>query len=785
MSPGYGEDGMEIATSDKDTLLTKIMQLDYVKGVMTDNGLTSIYGKSDVGEGKIICGEKTLNNSGENAVDIREYLGYDVKAFYYIADIFEDEVVYVMPSDKNEILTVSAEDFNSFKDNRFSYYNGSKDRSVRVSEDLKVIYNGLAKTSFTENIFKIPNGNITLIAPNDGTFETAIINSYISMYVSFVDGKENIIYNKAYSSDGTNPESLNLEKAIEEGTLGIYDDKGNKLDFSEIAEGSVIDVRKNEDIIQIIVNKNSLDFTISKKAKDDWGRDYIGDGQNEYFIDDAYTNAADADLYSLGDNVKIHFNSFGKVAWIEKTSAYTMKVGYLLKVIIDDESGTDDIIYLKLIDDEGKAVRYQLAEKVKFGDQETVDQADYLRLKPTEVQKKLQGQKCILGYNLTKDKLIDMIELPLNKREGENRLQLIYDSKGEKVIYKPDGFGYFKDYTWTNDSTRVFTLPTDEALANDETKYNCVARTSVFMTQGSYPVISYGTTSGANLAEYMVLQKDVVKQNDFSDSKQIFFIVSGVEEGLSPDDEPATVLSGFKTSEYKTGSKVTEMTLYAKEDAGEDRQGNSVNPAKFATDTLSMNEEKNPNPIYYQIKPGDIIRYTYDSEEMYPTGIELFFRADMENPYFTNGAKGAIPGSVGIVDETLSPDYRYNPFVFTGSDGTLSGSVTDFNASKRVMYGFVHSLNNEISTVTTQDLTAESYDPNLGGGKYVKTYVPMRGSSTRVTVDIDGKNISAKVAAITDIKPYDKYFSECSKILSVSSNGYYITIFVINGEWGK
>ena len=53
------------------------------------------------------------------------------------------------------------------------------------------------------------------------------------------------------------------------------------------------------------------------------------------------------------------------------------------------------------------------------------------------------------------------------------------------------------------------------------------------------------------------------------------------------------------------------------------------------------------------------------------------------------------------------------------------------------------------------------------------------------TIDIDGKNVSAKVAAITDIKPYNKYFSECSKILEVSSNGYYITIFVINGEWGK
>ena len=785
MSVGYGTDGKQLATNDTDTLLTKFMQVDYIEGVITDNGITSLYGKSDVGEKQILCAGKVLGNSGENAVGVRELLGYNVKTFYYIAENLENEVVIAYPLDKNEILTIDAEDFNSFKDNRISYYNGEKDRTVNLSDDLKMVYNGLALTKFTDETFKISNGTITLIAPEGGKYETVIIESFKSMYVAYIDSKDYVIYNKAYSKDGKNPQSLPLDAAIENGTLGIYAGDGKKLDFSEITEGSVIDVRQNGDIIKIILNKQSEDFKIKSKGEDDFDRPVIDDGEKTYLLDDAYINAEDAEKYSIGDTVKVHLNSFGKVAWIEKASTYTMDVGYLLRVIKDEDNGDDENVQIKLVDDEGKVVRYQLAEKVRFGDEETVEQTSYSKLKPSEIYKKLQGQKCILGYNLTKDKLIDMIELPLNRREGEDRLQLVYDSKGEKIMYKPDGFGYFKDYTWANDSTRVFTLPTDEALLNDETKYSCVERTAVFSSQGSYPVISYGTTSKANLAEYMVLQKDVVKQNDFSDSKQIFFIVSAVEEGLSPNDEPAVVLEGYKTSEYKTGSKVTEMTLYSEDDAGEDRQGNPVNPAKMATDTLSMNVAANPNPTYYKIKPGDIIRYTYDSEEIYPTGIELFWRADMENPYFKDGARGGIPGSIGIVDKTLSPDYRYNPFVFTGSDGKLSETVTDFYASKRVMYGFVQSFDNEISTVTTQDLTAEGYDPNLGGGKYVKTYVPMRGSSTRVTIDIDGKNVSAKVAAATDIKPYDKYFSECSKILSVNSNGYFITIFVINGEWGE
>lgn len=785
MRPSFGADGAQISTSEKDTFLTGIVKIDYVKGVMTDNGVTSLYGKSDVGKSFIVCGTKTLNNRGDNAALAREYIGYNVKAFYSVADANENDVIYVMPTNKNNVIEINASDVNYFKDGRLNYVLGRSDKNVTLAKNVKMIYNGMAKKSFSESDFLFDDGTVRVIAPSGNNYETVIIDKYVSMYASFVDSGDKIIYNKAYSKDGTVPRSINLEKAYEEKTLGIFDRDGKKLEFSDLKAGMILDVAQSGDVVKIIAGEEKIaNFAVKETGEDDILGEYVSDGENTYYIDGAYQSAADKTALVINTTVNLYLNSFGKVAWADKESSYKLKVGYLLRVTSDDELG-DETVWLKILNTEGGTARYQAAEKVKFGDADTEDSAKYVRLKSNDFYKKMQSYESgIIGYRLNDDGMVELVELPLLHRGGENRLQLVYDSNGEKVKYKPDGFGYFKDYTWTGNDTKVFTTPIEETT--DESKYSCTNR-DILQSQADYAFKSYGTNKNGNLAEYLVMQKDVVKSMNFGASYHSFFIVSDVSYELDPDDEPAIRLSGYKTNGYKVGANVSEMTLYAKDDAGEDREGNKVNPALMATDTLSMDVEKNPKPVYYKIKAGDIIRYTYDSEEIYPNAIELLWRADMENPYFgaKGGAKGGIAGSVGVIDSTLTDSGRYNPFVFNDSNGTISGSVTDAYSSYRVMYGFVYSVDNNISTVTTQDLTVEPYDENLGGGKYFKTFVPMRGSATKVLVNFDKKNVTAKVGTLDDVKPYSEYFNECSKMLTITENGYFTTVFVINGEFGK
>ena len=784
MKLSFGENGKEISQSSSDTFLTGIMHVDYIKGVMTDNGITSLYGESEAGKGFIICNGITLNNNGENAVKVREYIGCNVKVFYFNSGDSENDIVHILPLNKNEIVTINADDINYFKDGRLNYNEGKRSKTVSLPRNIKMIYNGMAEKSFNEDTFLFENGTVTLIAPNGGEYETVIINRYTSLYIGFVDNEEKIIYNKAYSKDGTIPKSLSFKESLEEETLGIFDREGRTLDFTELSAGMVIDVCGSGTVMNIIAGDGKIsDVKVKSMGEDEYGTRYIEDSEQRYYFDSIYEKAAEAPLFSLNETIDVYLNSFGKVIWAEKKDGYNLKVGYLLKVVTDE----DDLetVWFKILNTEGGVSRYKNAGKVKFGDTQTADSADYVKLKPGALYAGLKPYEgSLIGYGLDGDGLIETIELPLESRGGENRLQLIYNSNGEKVTYKADGFGYFKDYTWIDETTRIFNIPADGIT--DETKYSCGDRTGVFTSQQDYDFKSYGTNQNGNFAEYMVTQNDVVTSMDFHQSFHSFFIVSEVKRALSPDDEPAVKISGYKTNGYRSSS-FTEMTLYAKDGAGQDRQGNKVNPALMVTDTLSMNVENNKNPQYYEIKAGDIIRYTYDAEEIYPNNIELLYRADMENPYFgeKGGQKGGIAGSVGIIDSSLTDSYRYNPFTFKDSKGTLGADVSDMYSGYRVMYGFVYSVDNGISTVTTQDLTVESYDPNLGGGKYFRSYVPMRGSATKIAVSFNKKNVSVKTASIDDIKPYSDYYSECSKILSITDGGYFTAIFVINGEFGK
>lgn len=765
---------VEYVTDEKNTLLNKIMKADYVTGILTDNGITSLYGASDAGVGKVICGGSKFSNKGDFASNINDCLGYNVKLFYYAEGDMENEAICALKQKKNGVLTIDIESYEGYENNIFTYETDSRQKNVKISPTASFILNGAAVTSVPEDIFDFNNGYVTLIAPNGSDYETVIIKSYVSMYVGSVDTKNHIIYNKAYSAtDAEYPASFSVDEAYEAETLAVKNIAGESVGLEGISKGNVIDVSKNGNVIEIIVSANKVEkFKIESKSVDNGVTILKGAGA-EYDVDKAYEVAENQSAYGLGDTITLFTNSFGKVVWIEKESDYTLNVGYVLKTVFDEmENDGEGACFIKLIDTDGKCVKYYCADKVRFGDSETQNRTNYKKLNSERVYKYMQAAgQGIIGYGLNDNKEIDIIELPLTERGGENRLQIIYNSGTEKVIYKNDAGGKFKDFTWTDNNTRVFTVPTAEADLNNENRYSCIDKTTLFFSDGTYPILSYCTSSEGIRAEYMVLKKDVKNSLTFKDVDNQYFIVTNVSEGLDDEDEPAVEISGYKTSAYKGANQgLTEMVLYAKNDAGTNAQGVTVNPALYATATIDM---ANETPKYYKVKKGDIIRYKYDADEAYPTGIEIFYRADTEGDF--GGAKGALPGVKQYADSNTKV---YNIFAFKDSNGTLTNDVTEYNTYGRVVYSWLYSISKDIGIMTNRDLTLFGYDSTLG----VNGYVPIQTGATKVTVTYDNKSVSAALATVNDYKPYKDYGKECSKILTVTQNGWTTFTFVINGE---
>lgn len=763
-----------LGTDEYNTLLNKIMKVDYVSGVLTDNGITSLYGKSDVSDHTVICAGRSFINDGAYSGEIEDYLGYNVKLFYYTEGDMENNAIYAMPEKRNNALTVDIADYIEYSGNIFSYEVENGTKRVRIASDANFIYNGVAVTSIPKDIFEFNNGYVTLISPEGSTCETVIVKSYVSMYVGSVDTKNKIIYNKAYSTtDAKYPASVSFEDADENGTLRVKTSAGESIGIGGIEKGTVVDIAQNGTVAEIIVSsEKSENFKVVGKGIEDGVTTLEGE-EVSYEVDEAYEKAENQSVYALGDTVTVYLNSFGKIVWIEKNSSYTLKVGYVLKTVYDETANDGaGVCFIKLIDSDGKSVRYDFADKTRFGDNETANRAGYKKLEPEEVYKRMQAySQGVVGYGLNDDLKIDILELPLTQRGGENRLQLIYNSGTEQIIYKNDAGGKFKDYTWTNNNTRVFTIPSAAEDLYNENKYSCIDKTTLFFSDGKYRILSYATSSEGIRAEYMVLPTEVKESLTFKDTDSQFFIVTGVREGLDEDDQPATEISGYKTSAYKgANTGLTEMTLYARSDAGSDAMGNSVNPAHYATATVEM---ASSNPKYYKVKKGDIIRYKYDAEDIYPTGIEIFYRADTEGDF--GGAKGALPGVKEYADANTQV---YNMFAFKDSNGTLTNDVLEYNSYGRVVYSWLYSIYNEAGTMTNRDLTIFNYDPTMG----VTGYVPIQTGSTKVTVTYDKKSVSAALTTLNDYKPYKDYGKECSKILTVTGNGWTTFTFVINGE---
>ncbi len=770
--------GKVVAPSETETFLTKIMHVDFIKGIITDNGITSLYGASDVGKGYIVCGNVKLRNTDKNAGKISDLLGYQVEAYYFIGGDKEGKVIYAKPTKRNEVITFDINDFESYAPGEVQYNVDNKLKTAKISDAANFIYNDVALTSIPSDIFDFENGYVILIAPEGGKSETVIIKSYVSMYVGNVDKKEYIIYNKSFSTnDAKYPASLSIKEAYENETLTIKNAAGDIVTIDSILNGSIIDVAQNGEIMEIVVSDKTVSkFKVAGIEQEDEGT-ILSNGESKYILDDSYDKAQNVISYQLGETLNLYLNSFDKIVWIEKGDDYTLNVGYFLRILSNDDSDNDEGEYtVKLINSDGAGVKLKLAGKVKYGDEKTADQSAYKKLKAEDVYKRLNVMSPrLIGYGLNADKEIDIIELPLAKRGGRNRLQLI--NSGTDLMYKNDAGGKFLDKIWTDTSTIVFTTPPNPADIYDDTKYSCVNKSTLFSSDGKYTVSGYGTEANGIRAKYMTMQIEAQESLELSEEKCQFFIVTDITRGLDIDGDEAIQLSGIKTSSYRQNIGLVGMTLYAKDEAGKKKDGTKVNPAEYATATIDLG---NATPKYYAVKKGDIIRYRYDSDETMPIGIEILYRADMEGDFTVNGkgAKGALLGVKEYADANSTP---YNLFAFSSTQGSMSTDMDNYYSRVKVVYGSLYSVDSDVGTLTNRDLSISSFDPTLGK----TTYVPVATGSTRVTINYDKKNISVALADKADYKPYVDCGGSCSKILTITMNGWTTFTFIINGEYGK
>ena len=114
-------DHVILGGNDKELLfMSSRLYIYEVEGIVTDDGFTSLYGETEIGENQIAIDGKVLENGTEYA----DLLGYNVKGYYEYSR-FADEATLLAIGEKNnrnDVTVLLTEDIEAFEDRTYEYY---------------------------------------------------------------------------------------------------------------------------------------------------------------------------------------------------------------------------------------------------------------------------------------------------------------------------------------------------------------------------------------------------------------------------------------------------------------------------------------------------------------------------------------------------------------------------------------------------------------------------------------------------------------------------------------
>lgn len=283
-----------------------------------------------------------------------DYLGYNVYAYYRYDVEQEKNVIVYLKFTGNSVYEYKSTDYAGFVNSKIHFEDELSTYSDKhkVKDSYVLVYNG-KKVTDKANVTTYlddANGFVRLLDnDNDGEIDVMFIEDYKYIYVSEVNAENEII---ADYNDSANSVML------EDTDYVIYDyATGANAGFEDIKIGSVIGVAMSKDskVAKLIL----CDEELSGKPES-YGSDGVVFGGVEYDESDYYKkyymtkhNKYEPGVYYIGISNDI-------VAY--SASATNMTYGYGIQTSSDN--GLEPAVKIKLLNDYGKVVIYELSDRV-------------------------------------------------------------------------------------------------------------------------------------------------------------------------------------------------------------------------------------------------------------------------------------------------------------------------------------------------------------------------------------------------------------------------------------
>lgn len=666
-----------------------------MNGIVTDDGITSLYGTSNAGEGKIKIDDMVLNNlTGQS-----DLLGYNIEGYYKEQKNGEKDLIFAgYANASNKILEIDADDIVDYNSNTYTYYQNNDDRSRKVSlaDGFNLIYNNRAYSTdsvASENEFKeimMPKyGYARLIS--DGTakgYNTVIIKSYECAVTGAVDSNNKLITDrvpvKKVDVSGNVAYTYNLYDLSKADTISIKSTNGYKMDLSSVLQNNIAAVALSIDktYAEIIVSTETAEGKI-EKIQDD--KCTIDGEELEYsqkckdFLE--FRKANNKSVPRVGDECTFYLNSFGKIEYFKTRDNNAALFAYLSDVAKID-NGFENTVKLKMVLQNKQIRECVVSEKAEVDGKKNINMQDLFNKLSGVGTNGFKGK--IIRVKINSNDEITFIDTPYYSADGnpdsayesEDSLHIVSNlGEGEKRWYSFSG-GSFEGKIAMDTDTIMYVVPTKD---NDPKQILVTDFQTTYKTNTwRYPT-AYKTEKDSMIADLIVLNEGSsgidIYNSDTTESCTPY-IVKEVSEAI--DDE------GNRVIQFKFTQGSGEIVRYGK--------------------SLNTNKYVHADGKTYEITSGDIIQFGYDKNGKIDDGnIRILYDAETGDHLFTRVSpetddlatrvnKRAVELYVGYINKVTASNFELalkDPLVSALDDkdkiifSTASAYILRFDKSKK------------------------------------------------------------------------------------------------------
>ncbi len=723
----YGNADIEIV--DGVSQLEKYFDIYKQDGIVTGYKYSSINADADFNEGEVLINRGIFKINYDLSMD---YVGAYVDAY---VDEENGSLIVSLSYNKKKTNThtINKESFVEYSESSMTYYNGSKNVRVSISDSALVMYNntyyGLYRR-IDDNDFFYNCDRIYLI-DNDSDNKADIVK--VEKYTYYII--------KTVSVD---TQTINFDK--NGGTLVIDDNSwvdftfnGETIELKDLKLSDVLTVletvrKDNSRIFSAVVTKDVNEGVIKQIGYDDLGKYYEIEGERYYLCDEyneLLQTSASEKKPKTGDFVRLYISFDKKV--VASMSEDDFLYGYIMSGTSSEE---EEVVKFTIYNISGESNSYFFADKVKVY---TENYPEGIRKEKFEAIKiYLDGDEKIkndaVAYSLNSEGEIISIVKPYDRRKekhGSIYYPLTYDYSGENLV-DSDAFlariyrEVFASKYKIASSVPILVIPGEEELRKNEKAYGIKSSTS----WGAEGKKVHNTNFKIYNCDKFYIPQFCTMEGTIEKSisqgiygETYMYCIDKVIQTIDEEDMPVTQISYYHNGKLTNSPLSSDVTF--------------VNPGLYC-DVDSVEE----------LKKGDIVQISKDTLGNI-TLISVLFsiqkRPEEFGAYFTKNTKTDENGIKRIVPQE---------------------SILDKDAQTLLLiYGKVEDVNNDVVLVNTSKT----------GKNEEHTYPVVIGNSVYKAVNYSIYNTQTKTvsaASLSEIQPNDtvvmrKYYNHIQDVIII------------------